>query len=753
MAGSAWRGVVVGTAMLTACGGPSPGEDDTGTALRAPGPPARAQTRSTGGVALELAGGAETSARRDLPYTITITGELAPATQCIGLSLQGCRRWTAHRTKGTWRAPVAAGTLAPRLWLRDAQGTAIGTAATTITIDSLAPERGQATATPTTGGLTVAWADFSDADTGLVAHRISVGTGTSAPACSSEAAQRVLLPTATLRVEGLAAVQHTVKVCGEDALGNLSSPVTLRAVPLAETVPPTVSGFTVSGGAAVVSSRDVTLGATVADPGAVEICTTERPAATAADCAAWRPWTDGMAHTLEPGAGAHTLRAWFRDAQHNLSSLQEHSVVLDPTPPTGGTLALTAGAGTAQLAWSGFTDDWSDIAGYVVVGDSPWAPPRCTEGTELYRGPETTLEVDGLAGESWAGFRVCAVDAMGHVSAGVADRVRVREESDPPVVTAFTLDGGAAETLDRRVDAAIAATDASGLARMCLSTHPTVCTAWQAHQPTAEVQLPASPGLATVYLWLEDAQGIRSPAPATAQIRYREPVDLDGDGHDERTDCDDDDETVFPDAEGRCALGESCAEILATGRGDTDGTYMIDPDGAEGALPPFHVHCDMHTEGGGWTEVAYAADLPYQQHHSGGDGWRTTDDFAFALDEAQIAAIQAISEEGRQVYEGRCNGVLHHFFNQRGNHEYAFGFVFFDGTETARGQEQYPDHDIAVVADGCATNGGEGGALERATVFSIDSPLVPLRAVQCRDCGDANERYGALLTDHPAWLR
>ncbi len=55
---------------------------------------------------------------------------------------------------------------------------------------------------------------------------------------------------------------------------------------------------------------------------------------------------------------------------------------------------------------------------------------------------------------------------------------------------------------------------------------------------------------------------------------------------------------------------------------------------------------------------------------------------------------------------------------------------------------------------GCAGNGGEGGDLSQATVFEINSPLVPLRNIQCSDCGDAfPEELGANLTDWPAWLR
>ena len=235
--------------------------------------------------------------------------------------------------------------------------------------------------------------------------------------------------------------------------------------------------------------------------------------------------------------------------------------------------------------------------------------------------------------------------------------------------------------------------------------------------------------------------------------------DADGDGYADAAcggdDCDDSDAATLPEVGGGCALGVTCLDILNQGRSVGDGDYTIDPDGWGAGLDPFEVWCDMGTDGGGWTAIDYAADLPFQQQFTGGDAYRyLTDDFAFVLDDDQIAAIQALSTDGWQYYEGWCEHVIHYYYTAGATYGYAFGFMFFDGTETPYGTSSYSPYSITVTQDGCKGNGGEGGDPADATIFLIESPLVPVLNVQCRDCGDTfPEYFGSPLTDNSAWLR
>ena len=159
----------------------------------------------------------------------------------------------------------------------------------------------------------------------------------------------------------------------------------------------------------------------------------------------------------------------------------------------------------------------------------------------------------------------------------------------------------------------------------------------------------------------------------------------------------------------------------------------------------------MTTDGGGWTRIDFLDDLPHINRWTGGDSWKwlpPDEFFQTTLSIEQILTIQSVSTEGKQRYDGTCQGVIHYFYTSGATYAYAFGFKFLNGEQTNYGMQNL-GVDFTVIEDSCKANDG----VFRHTIWEIRDARVPIINVYSRDNGNYGEKFGSPLTQNPAWLR
>jgi hypothetical protein len=549
---------------------------------RSPASPPAADAGPPTLTALLLNGGATATNVRAVVAEVRASDDVGLSGICVAEG-PSCPAWSAAGGPVSLSLSIGNGEKRLNAWARDAAGNVAGPVAATIRLDTQAPTGGALSASPAAGGgLDLRWSGVTDHDGRVVRYAILAKEGSTVPRCS--VGTPVWTGTSlSAHLDGLPSRPHRLRLCATDDAGNTGVGLTVTATPAGEADPPVVRAAALDGGATFTGRRAVALTTTATDASGIEgLCWSE-----GSRCEVWHGYSSPRTLLLSGGAGEKALQVWLRDPHGNVSAPQTLRITLDNVPPENGVMEATVSDAGVRLSWSGFVDRGAGLGGYVVVSQPDRAPDSCAEGIEVFRGTATSASVTGLS-EGRHGFRVCARDAVGNLSTGANTNATLLAEYSPPRISVYSLQGGAPSAYGRTVSVDIAATDSSGVARMCLS-ETLSCGTWRAFSTSSTHSFPAgSSGPTALYLWLEDGLGNRSPSPAVANITLIPIVDADGDGVDNRTDCDDADPLRAPGRVERCdGRDEDCDGLI-----DDD-----DPSLNLSGAPTFYADADADGHG------------------------------------------------------------------------------------------------------------------------------------------------------------
>jgi hypothetical protein len=396
-------------------------------------------------------------------------------------------------------------------WWKNAAGNVSAAPATaSIVLDTTAPLGGALTATGTGLQAAFTWSGFTDAGSGMGGYRLVTGTS-AAIAAGCQTGTVAYEGTATTFTQTLTAGGTLyARVCGKDALGNISAGIA-ASVTLAAPAPP-VGTIALNAKAAFTKTTAVSATLAVTTGTATQVCLSE-----AATCTAFVPSAASLGFTLSAGDGKKTVNAWWKNAAGNVSAAPATaSIVLDTTAPVGGALTATGTGLQAAFTWSGFTDAGSGMGGYrLVTGTSAAIAAGCQTGTVVYEGTATTFTQTLTAGGTLYA-RVCGKDALGNMSAGSAASVTLTAPPPPAPVGTIALNAKAAFTKSTAISATLAVTTGTAT-QVCLSEAAT-CTNWVPSTTALGFILSTGDGKKTVNAWWKNAAGIASASPASASI-------------------------------------------------------------------------------------------------------------------------------------------------------------------------------------------------------------------------------------------
>jgi hypothetical protein len=400
-------------------------------------------------VVVSINGGAAQTASLDVNVTITASDFSGVDKMCLKTAAGAA---CAEADFVPFTSPVAvslpAGALGPRyvyVTLRDARGNTMSAPASDqITYNDPAVTSNVTVAV--TNANSAGWVTSPDvlfAVTGSGASSVSqiCMREDSAPCTSMVPFTNPMPYTLSSTEDGQRTVFVTLESAVPPASANQAAPPSLT-VPVnfaADLNPPTGSVSLASSSTGATASPHLTLALAATDiSGVSQVCITDDPAATAATCWPWRPYSASQSFTLASSKGASKVLAFFRDANSHTSAGVAANVTVDTTKPKAKKrdmeLKATPSSSSIALTWNkdGATDDASSVAGFFVLYRPNYTPNSCksrrkrTKRVDASLGADGTVTatVTGLKPSRQYGFRFCPVDGAGNIGGGVTKLAR-----------------------------------------------------------------------------------------------------------------------------------------------------------------------------------------------------------------------------------------------------------------------------------------------------------------------------------------
>ncbi|MFM2151657.1 MAG: hypothetical protein RL199_92 [Pseudomonadota bacterium] len=389
--------------------------------------------------------------------------------------------------------------VAPRVW-------------TTVVLDTTAPVDGRVDVlTESSGRVDFHLADFTDALAGIVRYYGIKSSTPTVPSCDPVAADwSAATPGGSFT--GLTdGAPYWFRFCAEDAAGNVSPGLVVKATPIPERNAPTAAAIAVdltdpaflAGTLPYTTSKQVVLSLSAKDVTSVaQVCLS-----TALPCLDWRAYdprnpASGLPDSNSPmtvawplvSEGPVTIYATFRDPWGNTSDAVFLNAFRDTVAPTDGVLRVIGKDNALDVTIDGVIDpgNGSGLANHlytvgVVSGVDATYPagpaPACDAATSARLYPRAVappnvaqVKLTGLKISALYEVRVCAVDRAGNLSAGVAVQAYPVADKTAPAVSGVSVNGMVSSTkvavAARDITLTISGADnpsGTGLAALCVS--------------------------------------------------------------------------------------------------------------------------------------------------------------------------------------------------------------------------------------------------------------------------------------------